>query len=103
MPVLVTKYRTLTEIEGEVGEHFCVNMLQKILYAVDWSPSTERAEEYLPLLQQMGASEVVIVHVADDLVKRSSLRNDETPEPIDMRTDKLASLEQRTSGERPSG
>ena len=93
VPVLVTKYHTLTEIEGEVVERFCVNMFQKVLYAVDWSPSTERAEEYLPLLQQLGASEIIIVHIADDLVKKSALRNDETPEPIDVRTEKLGSLE----------
>jgi len=67
---------------------------QKVLYAVDWSPSTERAEEYLPLLQKLGASEIIIVHVADDLVKKSALRNDETQEPIDVRTEELESLEQ---------
>jgi nucleotide-binding universal stress UspA family protein len=93
VPVLVTRCHTLTEIEGEVVERFCVNMFQKVLYAVDWSPSTERAEEYLPLLQQLGASEIIIVHIADDLVKKSALRNDETPEPIDVRTEKLGSLE----------
>jgi nucleotide-binding universal stress UspA family protein len=93
VPVLVTKYHSLTEIEGEVVERFCVNLFQKILYAVDWSPSTERAEEYLPLLRKLGASEIIIVHIADDLVKKSALRNDETPEPIDVRTEKLGSLE----------
>jgi nucleotide-binding universal stress UspA family protein len=94
VPVLVTKYHTLTEIEGEVVERFCVNMFQKILYAVDWSPSTERAEEYLPLLQELGASEIIIVHIADDLVKKSVLRTDETQEPVKVRKEKLGSLEQ---------
>jgi len=93
VPVLVTKYHTLTEIEGEVVERFCVNMFQKILYAVDWSPSTERAEEYLPLIQKLGASEIIIVDIADDLVKKSALRNDEKPEPIESRTEKIRSLE----------
>ncbi len=93
VPILVTKYHTITEIEGEVVERFCVNLFQKILYAVDWSPSTERAEEYLPLLRQLGASEIIIVHIADDLVKRSTFRTDETQEPIEVRTEKLRSLE----------
>lgn len=94
VPVLVTKYYTIKEVAGEVIERFCLNMFQKVLYAVDWSPWTERAEEYLPSLQQMGASEVVIVHVADDLVKRSALRKDQTQEPIEVRKEKLNSLEQ---------
>jgi nucleotide-binding universal stress UspA family protein len=94
VPVLVTRYHALTEIEGEVVERFCVNTFQKVLYAVDWSPSTERAEEYLPLLQKLGASEIIIVHIADDLVKKSALRSDKTQEPIDVRTEKLESLEQ---------
>ena len=100
MPVLVTKYHTIKEVEGEVIERFCLNMFQKVLYTVDWSPCAERAEEYLPLLQQMGASEVIIVHIADDLVKRSTLRKDQTQEPIEVRTEKLDSLERelRTRG-----
>jgi nucleotide-binding universal stress UspA family protein len=100
VPVLVNKYHTVKEVEGVVIERFCPNMFQKVLYAVDWSPCTERAEEYLPLLQQMGSSEVIIVHIADDLVKRSTLRKDQAQETIEVRTEKLDSLEQelRTRG-----
>jgi nucleotide-binding universal stress UspA family protein len=94
VPVLVTKYHTLKEIEGKVVESFCVNMFQKVLYAVDWSPSTERAEEYLPVLAKLGASEIVIVHIADDLVKRSGLRDHVDQEPIEVREERLGSLEQ---------
>lgn len=94
MPVFVTKYHTLKEIEGQVVEQFCVNMFQKVLYAVDWSPSTDRVEEYLPVLGQLGASEIIIVHIADDLVKRSAHRNGETQEPIEVREERLDSLEQ---------
>jgi nucleotide-binding universal stress UspA family protein len=100
VPVLVTKYHTVKEVEGVVIERFCLNMFQKVLYAVDWSPGTELTEEYLPLLQQMGSSEVIIVHIADDLVKRSTLRKDQAQETIEVRTEKLDSLEQelRTRG-----
>jgi nucleotide-binding universal stress UspA family protein len=93
LPVLVTKYHTVTEIDGEVVEHFCVNMFQKVLYAVDWSPSTERVEQYLPVLGQLGASEIIILHIADDLVKKSSRRKDEVQEPIEVREERLESLE----------
>ncbi len=94
VPVFVTKYHTLKEIEGQVIEHVCVNLFQKVLYAVDWSPSTERVEEYLPVLGQLGASEIIIVHIADDLVKRSARRKDETQDPIEVREERLGSLEQ---------
>ena len=43
---------------------------------------------------------MVIVHIADDLVKRSALRNDGTPKPIDVRTEKLRSLERELHGKR---
>jgi nucleotide-binding universal stress UspA family protein len=94
VPVWVTKYHSVTEIEGQLVERFCVNIFQKILYAVDWSPSTDRVEEYLPFLRQLGASEVVIVHIADDPMKRALRGNDETQESIDVKTEKLESLEQ---------
>jgi nucleotide-binding universal stress UspA family protein len=94
VPVFVTKYHTLKEIEGQVVEQFCVNMFQKVLYAVDWSPSTERVEDYLNVLGQLGASEIIILHIADDLVKKSLRRKDESQEPIEVREERLESLEQ---------
>jgi len=69
-------------------------MFQKILYAVDWAPWTERVEEYLPFLRQLGASEIIIVHIAHDLVKKSALRKEGAQQPIESREDKLGSLEQ---------
>jgi nucleotide-binding universal stress UspA family protein len=93
VPVFVTKCHTVRQIEGHVVDQFCVNMLQKVLYAVDWSPSAERVEEYLPVLRQLGASEIIILHIADDLGKRSSRRKDEAQEPIEVRQERLESLE----------
>ncbi|MGB6066851.1 MAG: universal stress protein [Desulfomonilaceae bacterium] len=100
LPVLVTKYHTLQEVKGELIERFCFNLFQKILYPVDWSPWTERVEKYLPSLLQAGASEIIAVHVAEDLVKRSGIRANEAQESIDTRIGKLQSLERslRASG-----
>lgn len=93
MPILVTKYHTLLEVKGEVIERFCINLFQKILYPVDWSPPTERVEEYLPSLLQMGGSEIIAVHVADDLGKRSGPKADVAQESIEVRKERLESLE----------
>jgi nucleotide-binding universal stress UspA family protein len=92
IPVLVAKYHTLKRIEEEVIEHFCLNMFRKILLPVDWSPWTERAKEYLPLLRRVGASEVIAVHVVEDLVIEAKYMNDKTQEEIEQRMERLESL-----------
>ncbi|MBM4145304.1 MAG: universal stress protein [Nitrospira sp.] len=66
LPVLVTKYHTLKEIEGKVSEQFCSNMFRKILYPTDWSLCAERAKQYISILHKVGASEIVIAHVKED-------------------------------------
>uniref|UniRef100_A0A7C4EV40 Universal stress protein n=1 Tax=Desulfomonile tiedjei TaxID=2358 RepID=A0A7C4EV40_9BACT len=62
-PVLVVKYHTIKEVEGKVREHFCTDMFRKILYPTDWSACAERAKQYLRPLRQVGASEILVVHV----------------------------------------
>jgi len=66
VPVLVAKYHTVKEVEGQVREFFCTDMFGKILYPTDWSACAERAGEYLRPLRQVGASEVLAVHVIGD-------------------------------------
>jgi nucleotide-binding universal stress UspA family protein len=94
MPVLVAKYHTVKEIEGELVEQFCLNMFRKILFPVDWSAWTERTKEYLPLLRQAGASEIVIVHVVENLVIEAKYMTEKTQEMIGERMEKLESLKQ---------
>jgi len=94
IPVLVSKYHALTEIGGEVIERFCLNMFRKVLLPVDWSPWTERAKEYLPFLQQVGASEVIILHVADGLAIEAKYMTEKTQETIREGTAKLETLKQ---------
>ncbi len=67
VPVLVAKYHTLQEIEGEVCEHFCVDMFSRILYPTDWSACAERARQTIRLLHKAGASELVLLHIVEDL------------------------------------
>jgi nucleotide-binding universal stress UspA family protein len=100
MPVLVAKFHTVKAIEGEVIEHFCINMFQKILFPVDWSPWTERTKAYFPLLRQLGASEVIVVHVVEGLVIEAKYMTQQTQDDIEERMAKLESLKQelQTSG-----
>jgi nucleotide-binding universal stress UspA family protein len=65
VPVLVAKYHVLKEIAGETTEQYCTNMFRKILYPTDWSPSAERAKQYIPALRKVGASEIIVVHVLE--------------------------------------
>jgi nucleotide-binding universal stress UspA family protein len=65
LPVLVAKYHVLKEIAGETVEQYCTNMFRKILYPTDWSPSAERAKYYIPALQRVGVSEIIVVHVLE--------------------------------------
>jgi len=65
VPVLVAKYHVLKETAGETSEQYCTNMFRKILYPTDWSPSAERAKQYIPALHSVGASEIIIVHVLE--------------------------------------
>jgi nucleotide-binding universal stress UspA family protein len=98
VPVLVTKYHTVKEIEGEVTEEFCRNMFRKILFPVDWSPWTERTKEYFPLLRQVGASEVVIVHVLEDPLIEAKYVTQRTQEMIEERNRALESPKQELVG-----
>lgn len=66
-PVLVAKYHTLREIEGTVQESFCLDLFRKILYPTDWSAGAERVKALLPALRQLGNSQVVVVHVMEEL------------------------------------
>ncbi len=66
VPVLVAKYHTLTLAGSEVREHYCTDMLRKILFPTDWSACSGRAKDLLPLLRAAGASEVVLAHVIED-------------------------------------
>jgi nucleotide-binding universal stress UspA family protein len=50
----------------EVQEIFCTNMFRRILYPTDWSPCAERAKDYLRPLRQVGASEVLLLHVIEN-------------------------------------
>ncbi|HMK34967.1 MAG TPA: universal stress protein [Desulfomonilaceae bacterium] len=88
LPVLVAKFHAFTETRGQVIEKFCSNMFRKILYAVDWSPWTERAKDYLKTLRQIGASEVLIVHVVEDLENQY--------EPVKKNIARELSMRQRT-------
>jgi nucleotide-binding universal stress UspA family protein len=65
LPVLVAKYHVLKETAGETTEQYCADMFRKILYPTDWSPSAERAKQYIPILHKVGASEIIVVHVLE--------------------------------------
>jgi nucleotide-binding universal stress UspA family protein len=65
VPVLVAKYHVLKETAGETTEQYCADMFRKILYPADWSPSAERAKQYIPALHRVGASEIIVVHVQE--------------------------------------
>jgi len=71
-PVLVAKYHTVREMEGELYEQFCVDMFKKVLYPTDWSPCAERVKEYIRILHKVGASQLVIVHVIEDRLGESN-------------------------------
>jgi len=65
-PVLVVKYHTIKEVEGEIQESYCTDLFRKILYSTDWSACAERAKEYLRPLRQVGATQVLVAHVLED-------------------------------------
>ncbi len=69
LPVLVVKYHTIRMIEGQLTEQFCPNIFRKILYATDWSEHSERTKKYIYPLYNVGASEIVIVHVIENVGK----------------------------------
>ncbi len=71
LPLLVVKYHTIKMIEGKPIEQFCLNIFRKILYATDWSEHSERAKGYLPFLYNVGAREVVILHVMEEKKKEN--------------------------------
>jgi len=66
VPVFVIKYHTIKMIEGKLTEQFCANLFRKLLYAADWSEYSERIKKYIPLLYDVGAREIVVVHVLED-------------------------------------
>lgn len=100
VPVLVMGHQASAEIKGEAIEQVCHNMFRKILFALDWSPETERATEYLHAFRQMGASEVIVVHVVGSLEHESDLASGGSGESIETLQEKLEFLNQqlRTSG-----
>jgi nucleotide-binding universal stress UspA family protein len=59
IPVLVMGHQASNQMKGEAKEQVCHKMFRKILFALDWSPETERAREYLQALRQLEASEVI--------------------------------------------
>lgn len=69
LPVLVVKYHTIRLIEGKLTEQFCPNIFRKILYATDWSAHSERTKKYVQPLYNVGAREVVIVHIIENVGK----------------------------------
>ncbi len=98
-PVLVMGQMAANGTEGEAVHEVCYDMFRKILFALDWSEETKRAKDYLRVLRQMGASEVIIVHVAPE----SEAIKEGSEESIDEREDKLQSLneELRADGLQP--
>ncbi len=99
-PVLVMGHRASTEMKGEAIEQVCHKMFRKILFALDWSPETDRAKEYLQALRQMEASEVIVVHVVGSLEHESDTMTDASDESTETLQEKLDSLnrELRASG-----
>jgi nucleotide-binding universal stress UspA family protein len=91
-PVLVAKYHTLREVEGKVKESFCLDLFRKILYPTDWSPGAERAKAFLSALRQVGASEVVGIHVTEKLPYEAEYLNREALEQ--QVKEKMVALEQ---------
>jgi nucleotide-binding universal stress UspA family protein len=69
VPVLVAKYHTLMQSGSEVYEHFCLDMFNKILFPTDWSPCAERAKDFLSSLGRVGATEILVTHVIEDIPK----------------------------------
>jgi nucleotide-binding universal stress UspA family protein len=77
VPVLVAKYQTLREVMGKVEESYCLDLFRRILYPTDWSPGAERVKAFLPALRQVGASEIVLVHVTEELPPEAEYLNRE--------------------------
>lgn len=65
VPVLVAKFRILSEEPGEKAEQYCAQMFKKVLYPTDWSSTAERVKELLPSLKAVGVSEIIAVHVIE--------------------------------------
>jgi nucleotide-binding universal stress UspA family protein len=99
VPVLVAKYHTIKETEGQVYDNFCTNMFRQILYPTDWSTWAQSAKEYLPSLRQVGASEIVIVHIVEDLVIEPEYMTYKTRELIEDYENKLESLKNELQAE----
>jgi len=98
VPVLVAKYHTVKETEGEVREFFCTDMFRKILYPTDWSACAERAGEYLRPLRQVGASEVLAVHVIGDWFTETEYVTDTVRTELQVESEeKLTALEREFS------
>jgi len=94
VPVLIAKYHTVKEIEGEVREFVCTDMFRKILYPTDWSACAERAGEYLRPLRQVGAAEVLAVHVIGDWFTEAEYVTDTVRSELQVESeDKLKILE----------
>jgi nucleotide-binding universal stress UspA family protein len=92
IPVLVAKYHTLTVIDSGTHEHFCTDLFRKILYPTDWSPCSERAKEFLPLLRSAGAAEVIVAHVIENFANFEDV-------PMHLRDEAQATTTKK-SGER---
>jgi nucleotide-binding universal stress UspA family protein len=92
VPVLVAKYHTLRLKGDEVQERFCTDMFRKILFPTDWSSCSERARDYLPLLRSAGTSEVLVVHVIEEL-------SDFADVPMHMRDEARATMTQKSQEE----
>lgn len=94
IPVLVMGHQASNEIKGEAIEQVCHRMFRKILFALDWSPETERATEYLQAFGQMEASEVIIVHVVESREPEADQMTAGAQETIETRKEKLESFNQ---------
>jgi len=65
VPVLVAKFRILSEEPSEKAERYCAEMFKKVLYPTDWSSCAEKVKELLPSLKAVGVSEIIAVHVIE--------------------------------------
>jgi nucleotide-binding universal stress UspA family protein len=95
--VLVAKYHTLKEVQGNVEESFCRDLFRKVLYPTDWSPCAERAKAFLPALRQVGASEALVVHVMEELPSEAQYLNREAL--VKSVAEKMRALERELQSE----
>jgi nucleotide-binding universal stress UspA family protein len=94
LPVLVMGHQVSNEIRGEAIEQVCHRMFRKVLFALDWSPETDRASEYLQAFRQMESSEVIIVHVVGNGFPKSHSMTADSQETNEMRKEELESFTQ---------